>query len=203
MSHALRASCDAILVGIETVLADDPHLTVRLVAGASPIRVVLDSCLRIPTDASVLDEEAATIVITTDRADPAKASFLRSLGIAVRAVAASARGVDLGAAARLLRNLGVESLLVEGGARVITSLLGCGMVDRTVVSLAPILLGRGVEAVGDLGIQRVSDSLALTNRTLRVVGEDMVVAWDVARPAAPEEIGGHDARGAPVTLDTA
>ena len=70
VSHALRAACDAVMVGVGTVLADDPQLTVRMVPGASPARVVLDSTLRTPLDAVVLGEDAATTIVTTARSDP-------------------------------------------------------------------------------------------------------------------------------------
>ena len=70
VSHALRAACDAVMVGVGTVLADDPQLTVRMVPGASPARVVLDSALRTPLDAMVLGEDAATTIVTTDAIRP-------------------------------------------------------------------------------------------------------------------------------------
>ena len=77
VSHALRAASDAVMVGVGTVLADDPQLTVRMVPGASPARVVLDSTLRVPEAALVLDDAASTIVLTTDRSDPSRRAELR------------------------------------------------------------------------------------------------------------------------------
>jgi GTP cyclohydrolase II len=179
ISHALRAACDGVLVGVGTATVDDPQLTVRMVAGASPLRVVLDSTLRLPSTARVLDGQARTVVVTTERSDGARRAGLLERGIEVHVVAAGSGGVDLGAALRALRQLGVRSLLVEGGGRVITSFLAERLVDRLVVGIAPTIIGTGVDAVGDLGVARVSDSVRLTNRSVHVAGADLLVAADV------------------------
>jgi GTP cyclohydrolase II len=180
MAHALRATCDAVMVGVGTVLSDDPLLTVRLVEGASPRRVVLDSTLRVPLDAAVLDDHAGTVIITTPRAHPLKRNALRGIHVGVREVAPSKGGVDMGEALSTLRRDGVRSLLVEGGSRVITSLLRAGCVDRLVVSIAPLLLGSGTEGVGDLGVTRVREGCHLSHRLVHVVGDDVVCTWDVS-----------------------
>ena len=187
ISHALRARCDAVMVGIGTVLNDDPQLTVRMVAGASPIRVVLDSSLRIPLDAKVLDDEASTIVLTTSLADPATVVELERRDVAVRVVPRRADSVYLPAALALLRGTGIRSLLVEGGGRVITALLAARLVDRVIVACAPRILGSGVEGVGDLGIGRVMEGISLTDRCIRVLEDDVVMAWDVRFPDEEEE----------------
>ena len=179
MSHALRAACDAVLVGVGTAMVDDPQLTVRMVPGASPLRVVLDSTLRLPESARVLDDQAATLVLTTDRSsEPARAA-LRERGAGVSVVAAGPHGVDLPSALASLREAGVRSLLVEGGARVITSFLAEKLVDRLVVGIAPTIIGTGVDAVGDLGVARVGESVRLTNRSVHLAGDDLLVAADV------------------------
>ena len=180
-SHALRAACDAVLVGIGTVIADDPQLTVRLVPGASPLRIVLDTTLRIPATAQILGDAAPTLVITTARSAPERRRELRGRGVGVRVVeAAPPWGVDLAATLTLLQEAGIRSLLVEGGAAVITSFLRLRLVDRVVVGIAPRLLGAGTEAVGDLSIARVSDGLRLTRRSLHTLGDDIVLAADLA-----------------------
>ena len=76
VSHALRAASDAVMVGVGTVLADDPQLTVRMVPGASPTRVVLDSALRVPDDARILDQDAPTVILTTERSCPSRRAEL-------------------------------------------------------------------------------------------------------------------------------
>ena len=180
VSHALRAACDSVMVGVGTVLRDDPRLTVRRVPGASPLRVVLDSTLRIPSTALVLDGDPVTFVFTTDRAAHSDRERLRALGVNVRTVPGSSAGVDLPATLRVLRELGVRTLLVEGGATMITSLLGDRLVDRLIVGTAPTILGAGTEAVGDLGIARVTQGISLRNRCMHVTDYDVITAWDVA-----------------------
>ena len=180
VSHALRAACDSVMVGVGTVLRDDPRLTVRLVPGASPLRVVLDSTLRIPSTALVLDGDPVTFVFTTDRAAHSDRERLRALGVNVRTVPGSSAGVDLPATLRVLRELGVRTLLVEGGATMITSLLGDRLVDRLIVATAPTILGAGTEAVGDLGIARVTQGISLRNRCMHVTDYVVITAWDVA-----------------------
>src|SRR5215218_6791798 len=182
ISHALRAACDAVCVGAGTVLADDPLLTVRMVPGASPIRVVLDSTLRLPTGASVFGAEAGTVVLTTGRSDPGRQAELRELGVTVAVVGESPDGVDLADGLARLRRLGIRSLLVEGGARVITSMLRGRLADRVVVAVAPVLLGKGTEAVGDLGATTVTDGLQLANRTVHQAGPDLLIAGDLDQP---------------------
>jgi 3,4-dihydroxy 2-butanone 4-phosphate synthase/GTP cyclohydrolase II len=184
LSHAIRAWGDAICVGIGTVLADDPQLTVRLVPGPSPVRVVFDSRLSIPDGARVLADGPATVLFTTDRSDPARRRALAERGIDVRVVPTCDDGVDLASALTEMRRLGFATVVVEGGARIATSLLAARLVDRIVVSIAPTLLGAGRDAVGDLGIDRVAAGLHLRDPLVRSVGPDIVVAGDLRDPVA-------------------
>ena len=179
ISHGLRAACDAVLVGVGTAIVDDPQLTVRMVPGSSPLRVVLDSTLRLPSTARVLDNLARTIVITTESSSETGRAALRARAVGVHVVDASPRGVDLASALQTLRALGVGSLLVEGGARVITSFFAEKLVDRLVVGIAPTIMGTGIDAVGDLGVASVAESVRLTNRTVHQAGGDLLVAADV------------------------
>ena len=180
-SHALRAACDAVLVGAGTVRADDPQLTVRMVAGASPIRVVLDPRLRIPDGARVLDDDGVTTVVTTSASPAERRAELRRRGVSVVVVPPGPRGVHLAAALEALLDAGIRSVLVEGGARVITSFLSAGLADRLVVAIAPRLLGSGTDAVNDLGITEVAGSIRLEHRTVHAAGEDVLIAGDLVR----------------------
>lgn len=178
LAHRLRTLNDAVMVGVGTILADNPQLTVRLVKGRNPTRIILDSGLRIPLNAKVLtnQESATTIMAATSGADDERLSALRRMGIEVLVIREDEQGeVDLRHLLGILGQRGISSILVEGGAETITSLLRLNLVDRLVVIVAPKLMGKGIEAVGELNITDVSQTLKLSySRTYRV-GEDLVI----------------------------
>jgi diaminohydroxyphosphoribosylaminopyrimidine deaminase / 5-amino-6-(5-phosphoribosylamino)uracil reductase len=184
--HELRAKHDAIMIGAGTVCKDDPRLTVRLVAGQNPLRVVVDSTLRAPLAAAVLTEEAApgTVLAVTDRAPAAKREKVRALGATVLCLPADGGGrVDLVALLAALHERGIGSVLVEGGAGLITALLR----DRLAVCVAPKILGAGIEAVGDLGIRELTRSLIVTDTLVTPYGVDMILEGRVEYPGTPAE----------------
>lgn len=177
-AHELRARHDAIMVGIGTVLADDPRLTVRLVPGRDPLRIVLDSTLRIPHDAAVLRDGAAhgTIVACVAGAAPERQAALATLGATVLALPPGPEGgVELAALLAALSARGVRSLMVEGGARLITALLRARLADRLAVCVAPKILGEGISAVGELGLTRLADAYTLQDVTVTLLGVDVIV----------------------------
>jgi diaminohydroxyphosphoribosylaminopyrimidine deaminase/5-amino-6-(5-phosphoribosylamino)uracil reductase len=187
-SHELRVEHDAIMVGASTVCRDDPRLTVRLVAGRNPLRVVVDSTLRTPLSAAVLTEEAApgTVLAVTDRAPAAKRDKVRALGATVLCLPAESGGrVNLVALLAALHEQGIRSVLVEGGAEMITALLRARLVDRLVVCVAPKILGAGIEAVGDLGIRELSRTLGVTNTSVTPCGVDLILDSRVEYPGTP------------------
>ena len=178
LAHKLRAHHDAIMVGVGTVLADNPELTVRLVKGRNPTRVILDSRLRIPLDAKVLmnQETARTLVAATPAADKEKLAALRWMGIEVLIVPPDKQGkVDLKQLLKMLAQRQISSLLVEGGAETITSFLRLNLVDKLVVFIAPKIMGKGTDAVGELNITDISKSLKLSFERVYRSGEDIVV----------------------------
>jgi len=184
LAHRLRARHDAILVGAGTVLADDPELTTRLVKGRNPVRIVLDSKLRLPLTARVLagQERARTLVATTPAADGKKLTALKEMGIEVLEVPPDAQGrVDLGGLLPRLVERQVSSVLVEGGAAVITAFLKAGLADRLVVFIAPRIMGRGIEAVGELDIAEVARAIKVNYERVYRSGEDIVVEGRVEK----------------------
>lgn len=172
-AHRLRAIHDAVLVGIGTVLADDPQLTVRMIKGRNPLRVIIDSHLRIPQEAKVLQGDAPTLIATASVAPKEKAQALRQMGIEV--VEVGGERVELSRLLKELASRGVLSLLVEGGQGVITSFLREGLADELVVIVAPLLIGRGVEAIGDLGVRTLREAKTLRGVKLRRIGQDWVL----------------------------
>ncbi len=163
------------MVGVGTVLADNPRLTVRLVEGTSPHRVIVDSTLRLPLEASVLSDGASpTLVATTSRA-PAERIRLVEQVAQVEVVATDATGgVDLDALLRRLVVRGLSSVLVEGGSRLITAFLRRRLVDRLVVCVAPMILGTGTDAVGDLGIDVLGEAITFESVTFTPLGRDVI-----------------------------
>ena len=143
MTHSLRAAHSAILVGIGTVLADDPALTVRLTPGDSPQPIILDSHLRTPPDASLLCNERPTWIATTPAgARSAGRGRLERAGARIFTLPADEAGrVDLAALPGCLAAEGVRSLMVEGGAQVLTSFLQRQLADYAVITIAPVFLG--------------------------------------------------------------
>jgi riboflavin-specific deaminase-like protein len=185
LAHELRATHDAVLVGIGTVLFDNPRLTVRMVDGPNPLRVVADTRLRIPLDANLLtDAPERTVCVTGPDADPSRVVAVRSTGARVLLGQVRDGRLDLAAMLEQLHALGIRSLMVEGGSGIITSLLRERLIDRLVVCIAPKLIGAGLEAIGDLGIRELSDALTFRDTTIRQLGSDIVFDGVVDRPSA-------------------
>ena len=183
-SHELRATQDAIMVGVGTVYKGDPRLTVRLPTGRDPLRVVVDSTLRTPLTAAVLTEGAApgTVLAVADRAPAAKRNEVCALGATVLCLPTNAAGrVDLVSLLAALHQQSVGLVLVEGGAGMITALLRA----RLVVCVAPKILGAGIEAVGDLGIRELARTLIVTDTSVTPYGVDLVLDGRIAYPGTP------------------
>ena len=184
-AHELRASHDAILVGVGTVCKDNPRLTVRLAAGRDPLRIVADCTLRTPLTAAVLGNGAAagTILAVTDRAPAERRDAVRALGATVLELPRNADDhVDLVALLSSLAEQGIRSVMVEGGATLITALLYARLVDRLAVCIAPKVLGAGIEAVGDLGIRDLACALTLSDMRVTPYGADLVIDGRVTYP---------------------
>ncbi|WP_432050941.1 bifunctional diaminohydroxyphosphoribosylaminopyrimidine deaminase/5-amino-6-(5-phosphoribosylamino)uracil reductase RibD [Verrucosispora sp. NA02020] len=159
--HALRATVDAVVVGVGTVLADDPRLTVRNLRDGSlaiqqPLRVVVDSAGRTPADAAVRDGAARTWIAT-----------------AAEVGTGPDGGVDLFALMAALHGRGVRAVLLEGGPRLAGAFLAAGLVDRVVGYLAPRLLGAGPAALVDAGVRTIAEAIDLELTDVTQIGPDL------------------------------
>lgn len=142
LTHKLRSAQDAILVGINTVIADNPSLTVRLVEGQSPLPIVLDSSLRLPLNSNLLKNKVHPLIATTTSASKEQQSRIEEFGAKIIRTLPDDRGwVDLNSLLGTLADLGIQNLMVEGGAKVITSFLSQRLVDWVVITIAPVFLG--------------------------------------------------------------
>ena len=177
-AHRLRDVHDAILIGADTVLTDDPELTCRLVRGRNPLRIVIDSQLRTSPEARIFKEQkdARTIVATTRRATDERRRPFEKKGIEVLEIGEDRAGrVDLHMLLAVLGKREISSLLVEGGATVITAFLRDKLADRLVVILAPKIAGEGLNAVGEMGIRQMDDALRLSFRRIARRGDDLIL----------------------------
>ncbi|WP_028988172.1 bifunctional diaminohydroxyphosphoribosylaminopyrimidine deaminase/5-amino-6-(5-phosphoribosylamino)uracil reductase RibD [Thermicanus aegyptius] len=176
--HRLRNQADAVMVGIGTVLADDPLLTTRLPEGGkNPLRIVVDTRLRIPLTARVLDTSAApTLIACGEGADAAKMAQLREKGAEVLPLPEREGRVDLKELLRVLGLREIAFLLVEGGAEMNGSLLMEGLVDKVLLFLSPKLIGgKGPTPFGGKGFPRMDEALPLTEVQVEKVGEDWFI----------------------------
>ena len=166
LAHRERSYHDAVMVGIGTVIQDDPELTVRLVRGRNPFRIVIDSKLRTPLNSKILKDQdcAATIIACCRNHNAGKFKQLREMGIEL--VTAGKEKVDLHELLALLAKRNISSVLVEGGAGLYTSFLKEGLADRIVAIIAPVITGKGIEAFGDLGISKIRDAKKLEIRKI-------------------------------------
>ena len=173
-AHLLRSEHDAVLVGVGTVLADDPELTVRLVEGRSPLRVVLDSGLRTPLNAKVIGDGRCLFLASEDAPGDRQAA-LESRGAAVRRLPAEGKAgrPSVGQVLAALSAEGVSMLLVEGGSSVISAFVEAGMVDEYSLFVAPVLLGRGIQLAGELSLEHMGQAIALSPARIKRVEGDL------------------------------
>ncbi len=191
--HEVRAASDAILVGIGTVLRDDPQLTARDVPSGRPVtrqpaRIVLDSTLRIPLDARVLDRDGAPVLVaTTSRARPEARRALEARGVEVIAADGPARQVDIGLVCAELGRREMMSVLVEGGGTVHGAFVDAGAVDRFLVFVAPVILGGPAPGpVGGRGVERITDAWHVVDTTVRRLDGDVLIEGYAPAPPRVE-----------------
>jgi diaminohydroxyphosphoribosylaminopyrimidine deaminase/5-amino-6-(5-phosphoribosylamino)uracil reductase len=183
--HLLRAQCDAILVGIGTVLSDNPLLTCRLpgMEARSPVRVVVDRALRIPATSRLVHSARNTPlwVVTSNLAEAPAAAMLGAVGAQVIRVASTPTGLDLPAAAHVLAERGITRLLVEGGARVASSFVAANLVDEFWLLRGPDAIGAdGVAALNALPLAAITQSPAFCVRASESLGSDTLTVYERA-----------------------
>lgn len=177
--HRMRHQHDAILVGVNTVITDDPQLTTRLPEGGgkNPIRIIMDTTLRIPLHSRVImDGEAPTWIITTDRADPLKKRQVEEKGIRVFSTGAEPK-VHIPTMLELLGKEMVSSLLVEGGSQINSAFLHGRAIDKVISYFAPKLVaGQGAPTpFGGTGIEEMGNAVAVKDIQVEMLGQDIKI----------------------------
>lgn len=166
--HHLRASVDAVVVGVGTVLADDPLLTVRRVAGRNPARVIIDPNGRLPREAKCLSDGSADIYVvsTEENCEP---NWARTLTLP-----SGPEGIDPGTIIAKLHENGLRRLLIEGGANTVSRFLAAGVVDRLYLLVAPMLLGSGKTGLAMPPIDGLDEALRPETRCFPLDGGDVL-----------------------------
>jgi len=180
--HLLRSSVDAVIVGIETVIKNDPRLTVRDVEGRNPVRIILDSMARTPPWARLTDvKEAETIIFVSKRAPRERISALEAKG--VRVIECGPDRVDISRALQTMFEMGLRRVLVEGGGRVRWSFFKERAVDEVFLYITPVILG-GSSAptfVDGEGFGEPGEVVKLRLASLEVVNGALVLRYLVER----------------------
>ncbi len=178
--HQTRAECDAIMVGANTIRIDNSLLTVRLVEGKSPLRVIPSSKADIPLDANVLGSDARTVIAVSEAAPAERVARLREIGVDV--VVAGKRRVDLPELMRILkREYGVSRMMIEGGPTLNWSMLNHRLVDEIRLIHLPFIVG-GADTpslVGGMHIETENEMIRLALRRHFLCGSNLVTEWDV------------------------
>jgi diaminohydroxyphosphoribosylaminopyrimidine deaminase/5-amino-6-(5-phosphoribosylamino)uracil reductase len=184
--HRLRDMNDAIIVGINTVLKDNPSLTTRIEKGRDPLRVVIDSRLRTPADARIITQKSAagTIIATTAGAPKAKVKKLQDAGAEVLVVKSADQRVDMRDLLKKLGSRDIMSVLIEGGSEVNASALSAGIVDKVVFFVAPLIMtGRdSLCCIGGTSPHVLREAVRLADVTSRFVGKDLMIEGYIRKP---------------------
>ena len=190
LTHQIRSMHDAILVGINTVLSDNPQLTVRLIRGENPQPVIVDSCLRFPLDARLMQDPCVRPIIATSRqACARKKADLIAAGADVMHLPVTREGrLDLQQLMFALKQRGLQSVMVEGGANIITSVLASGLADQLLVTISPRFVGglRSVQVLPD----NVRDGMPrLSNLQFTSLAGDVVIRGDLVHDGQQSTAG--------------
>jgi diaminohydroxyphosphoribosylaminopyrimidine deaminase/5-amino-6-(5-phosphoribosylamino)uracil reductase len=177
--HRIRNDVDAVLVGIGTVVLDNPLLTVRLERGKikDPLRIVIDPQLRIPLKARILDDPERTLIISGDQASSRRKKMLESRGVDIITLPLKEGRISIQEMLNTLGGKGITSLLVEGGAGVFGSFLMERQIDKFILFLAPLLIGghKAKAMIGGEGVARISEALRFKKTAVKMLSGDILV----------------------------
>ena len=181
-AHLLRKQHDAILVGIGTVLEDDPELTTRMVKGKNPIRIVLDSTLKVSLMSAVLNAAAETIIVTGLEADAIKGEAISALpNVEVIRLPLENGKIPLDLLIIQLANRNITSLLVEGGSEVHGAFKDAGLADRVYGFIAPKVVGgkNGFTPIGGVGSATIEEGWQLDEVEYKLLGQDLLITGKI------------------------
>ena len=173
--HRIRTEVDAVMVGLNTVIRDNPELTPRLFEGKDPMKIVVDSQLKIPRNCKLMKNPGKLVVVTTAKAPKNEAAKLQQKGVTVIITKSNKGMVDLQDLMKQLGRHEITSVMIEGGSELNSSAIKAGMVDKLLVFTAPKIIGNGLGAIGNLGIDKIKKAIKLKNPSCMKIGKDTLV----------------------------
>lgn len=181
--HKIRASVDAIMVGINTVLVDDPSLKIKYCDGKNPVRIVLDSKARIPITSRIIsNKDAPTFIAVTKKAPINRVDRLKEAGAKI-IVCGEGEKVNLAILLKTLKNMGIEKVLVEGGGNINWSIISQGLFDELQVTIGPFIVG-GRDAItlveGD-GVEKIEEGVRVRLHKVEQHGDEVVLVYKASR----------------------
>ncbi|MCP8316208.1 MAG: 2,5-diamino-6-(ribosylamino)-4(3H)-pyrimidinone 5'-phosphate reductase [archaeon] len=177
--HKIRASVDAIMVGINTVLIDDPSLKVKYCEGKNPIRIVVDSKARTPITSRIIsDKDAPTLIAVTKKAPIDRVNKLEEAGAKV-IVCGEGEKVDLAILLKTLKDMGIKKVLVEGGGNVNWSIISQGFFDELQVTIGPFIVGGrdAITLVEGNGVEKMDESIRVKLHKVEQHGDEVVLIY--------------------------
>jgi len=178
-AHRLRAWYDVIMIGSNTANTDNPQLTVRNVKGKNPVRVILSASGKLNKKLHLRQDESAPVIIFTSAKGKARLQTLEFAKAEIITVRQQGNILDLKAVLRKLAEKELTSVLVEGGSGIITGFLKRKLADSVITIMAPIIIGKGISAIGDLKTKKIDKSIHLKNIRQQKIGPDCVIFGDL------------------------
>ena len=173
--HHLRTEVDAVMVGLNTVLRDNPELTPRLVKGKDSMKIVVDSTLKIPKNCNLMKNPAKLIVATTSKASKNMIKKLQQKGVTIIITKSKNGMVDLQDLVKQLGRHEIASIMIEGGSELNSTAIKAGVVDKIFIFTAPKIIGNGLGAIGNLGINKIDKAINLKNSVAKKIGNDILI----------------------------
>ena len=173
--HQLRTEVDAVMVGLNSVLRDNPELTPRLFKGKDPMKIVVDSKLKIPKNCNLMKNPGRLIIATTNQASKSEMARMQQKGVNV-IIAKSQKGmVDIEDLMKQLGKHEIASVMIEGGSELNSSAIKAGVVDKLLIFSAPKIIGNGLGAIGNIGVKTIDKAINLKNPVCRRIGNDTLI----------------------------
>lgn len=178
--HTLRSNYDAILIGSNTAKKDDPNLTVRMVEGRNPYRIVLDSKLKLPFNLNLIkknkDQKTILITLAENRTKKNKVKTIEQIGVKIIFVKPDNKGrINLKSTLKEVRKIGITSVLVEGGAKIYSAFVNQNLFDDIMLFVSPKILGSGIQTFGEISNNSLKDALKLKIKKSEMLDEDILL----------------------------